>query len=164
MKVAIPEQGKNAEVRWKGVDLIVSALSGHRALRIDYDVPPAFVSIESSDEILGRAVLDTLAQSRVVPIQEVDEFFNRAVTGPMYEKRVKDLMAHFGSRNKSQLFKGMRLCHVNMDSTKIRISPNERKRADHWQGLGVDQDIQILVSATVSEVGAAVRLGLDRCR
>lgn len=141
---------------------LIKALSGYRAglmdpLATDYCLAP-----DCADAELGQAVLNSLAESRALTIEEDYALY---LNDSYYPKWLQSLMDRYGYKTKYALFKGMKRCGITLNGNMITIRPSRHERADSWSGEGITKEEHVHISADSSpeEIGAALRLGFSRC-
>jgi hypothetical protein len=133
---------------------------------------------DTSDQMLGDAVLDAMAHSRFlitkIPVDggwvhpeatvaEADLFYYKKIE-ERHKKWVSALMESTGYKTKSALFKGMKNCSITREKGEIRIDSWRRVRSDAWSGLDPPYDVTIPESSTAEEIGAALRLAFEHAK
>jgi hypothetical protein len=124
------------------------------------------LSNPTTDEILGRAVLDALAVSRFLHPNDHREFFDiRGRVVPQYEEWVRSTMTTYGYKTRRALFKGMKNCSIEEYAGVITIRPWHHEKLEAWNGKGIEEDsfVRTKIEYPPEEIGAALRLTLSRC-
>ena len=155
----------------------VETLSGYRMIQTDPTGAHHLLSPEASDEVLGAALLDSMARSRFVldePREGIwihpDAEFDRELYDPRksqvrYESWKKSLIDRYGYKSNKALFKGMKNCGVELRDASITLTPMHHESLEGWgrtKGDGIE-DVVIPANSTPAEIGAALRLALSRC-
>ncbi|MDR6413178.1 UNVERIFIED_ORG: hypothetical protein ABIC62_006620 [Burkholderia sp. 1595] len=120
----------------------------------------------ATDEVLGGAVLDALAESRFLHPNEHREFFDiRGRVVPQYEEWVKSVMAAYGYKTRRALFKDMKSCGIEEQGGVITMRPTHHEKLEAWSGEGITEAslVQVQAGSDPAEIGTALRLALSRC-
>jgi hypothetical protein len=154
-----------AEVLNNGDFICVETFSGLGMMGRDPQGARHFLPSNVSDEIFGAAVLDALAQSRILTLGEAGIFFDLELGKQRYAQWVADLMARYGYKTKRSVFKNMKRCSVERKNGTIIIRPSHHEKLEAWSGDGISKEDYVTLSADSStvEVGAALRLAFSRC-
>jgi hypothetical protein len=138
----------------------IETYAHHRAQFRDPEGSQHFLPQDATDEALGAAVLDALAHSRFIPVEELHKWpsWNK----PRYDAWVRQLMEHGGYKTKRALFKNMADCGIQRRGGEITISPSSHDKLEGWGGM---PGAEVIIPATSSaqEIGAALRLAFSRC-
>lgn len=159
-----PEQRQACAVYMNKKFIEVETMSGWGSLRADPQGIRRRFSPEVSDLELGSAVLLALEKSRIVHPHVDPDLFDNEKGAERYFAWVAELMQSYGYRSKSDLFKGMRLCNLEIRVGQMTIRPTKRERGDGFgPTLRREKDYVILpADSSPEEVGAGVRLALSR--
>lgn len=144
----------------------VETLSGYRGGLPDPHGKRIHMSVPTTDDVLGRAVLDALAASRFLHPNEYREFFDvRGTVVPQYEEWVKSMMAALGYKTRRALFRDMKNCGIDEEDGVISIHPTHHDTLEAWSGEGIAEHsvVRIRADAEPAEVGSALRVALSRC-
>lgn len=145
-------------------DLIsVRSYSMYRLAHADPKAPEHILSPDVDDEVLGRAALSGLQNSRFLSLDESTQL--RATEPERYRGWVEKLMRDFGYADRRALFKHMKNCTLELQDKVIIIKPTYHEKLEAWSGDGIDPAdyIQLTGDAAAREVGAALRLAFQRC-
>ncbi|MDO4642405.1 MAG: contact-dependent growth inhibition system immunity protein [Cardiobacteriaceae bacterium] len=117
--------------------IIIQTDSGFRMLLLDHMFPPDIFDPDVEDEVLGKAVLRALANSRtfVYGTHEYKDFFDQEKGQQLYEQWVALLCKELGYKNKGPLFRKMKNCGIRLCNGAIVISPMKHVRGDAWDGM-----------------------------
>jgi len=140
-------------------------MSGWGSLRADYAGLHFVLSPDASDIELGDAVLLALSKSRFVHPDSDPELFDNIRVAERYNTWITDLMNAFGYRTKTNMFKGMKSPDVEVRNGQITIIPTKRERGEGFGPTlrGEKDHVHLPANSSPEEVGAAIRLGLERC-
>lgn len=116
-----------------------------------------------SDDVLGQALLRALEQSRFVwPLDEPDLFKHERYM-QCYRNWQKDFMLRYGYKTKREAYENMDWCKAERSEGNISIKPHKRDKPEYFKDLPLDRTVVILAADNAANVGAALRLALDRC-
>lgn len=158
-------QGKRATASLNREFICIETQSGRGLVGRDPDGSQSLLSTDVVDEVLGLAVLESLARSRVVSIDEYPQFFNPERRKDLYAQWINRLMERYAYKSKRALFKDMMNCGIKAVEGEITLSPQHHDRLESWsrkRGDGIE-DIVIPASSTPAEIGAALRSAFLRC-
>ncbi len=101
----------------------------------------------------------------ITPQQRAENplFFDFRLVGENYKKWVDGLLVQFGYKTKQALFKKMILCHAKVVDGVLTLEPNRHDKLEAWEGLGDDETVVLPFDSSEAEIGAALRVALDRC-
>lgn len=119
-----------------------------------------------SDSEIGTAIFDALAASRRVDPQVNREFFDvRGRVALQYAEWVDSVMKGFGYKSKRVMFNDMKSCSVELVGDSIVIIPSHHEKLEAWSGKDIDESDHVVISSasSPSEVGAGLRLAMNRC-
>ena len=155
-------QGQRAAVRATPYGLIIEASSGRGITSPDPDAFHAFLPLNADDESIGSAVMSALAASRFLSVSEANAF-TRDESDVRWINWVSAMLQAAGVRTEASLFKRMALCHVAAKGQSITLSPTAKRRGAAWEGLGIEQQVEVSMSAGPLGVATALRQALLRC-
>jgi hypothetical protein len=138
----------------------VTSMAHHRAAIRDPNAQEQLLAPDVDDEVLGAAVLRALQESRFVRAGQMDDLRRAAELDAA--RWLTAQMAQFGYKNKSAIFRHMKHLSVDALDDSISIQPSNHTKLEYWTFADMDC-LTIPVNSTPQEVGAAVRLGFDRC-
>ncbi|MCO8579475.1 contact-dependent growth inhibition system immunity protein [Burkholderia multivorans] len=146
--------------------ILIETSSGYTAFVRDPDGPMHFLDTSADDETLGRCLVDALSNSRFITPQQREEyplFFDFRLVGEQYKKKVEALLVRYGYKTKQSLFKTMILCNARVVDGVLSLGPTRHDKLEAWEGLGDDEKIVLPFDSSDTEIGAALRVALDRC-
>ncbi|AWK42761.1 DUF1436 family protein [Photorhabdus laumondii subsp. laumondii] len=160
------KQGLNARVKFNGDFYSVQTYSGNGLLGADPSGSNYLLQPIVSDQELGKAVLDALSKSRVIPLDKYGDYFDHDVNAEQYKNWITEMMGSYNYRSKRQLFKKMLSCGICMLDGQITIRPSCHEKLEGWSEDGISEADYVIIPADSSpaEVGAALRLAFSRCR
>ncbi|MQL48576.1 DUF1436 family protein [Photorhabdus khanii] len=160
------KQGLNARCVFNRDFYLIETFSGYRMLSIDLQGGHYLLPPDTNDEQLGMAVLDALSKSRLIPLEDVGDFFDPEKCREQYKEWTDRLIKTYGYRSKRQLFKKMNSCDIRLLDGVITIKPSGHEKLELWTGKGIVESdyVAIPVDSSPEEVGAALRLAFSRCR
>ncbi|EPB8105511.1 contact-dependent growth inhibition system immunity protein [Yersinia enterocolitica] len=146
--------------------LSVETDSGLGMVGSDPLFPPHLLPPDADDQTIGEAVLIALSNSRTLSLEESADFFDLEKGKEQYAAWIAMLMERYGYKTKRALFKDMKNCSIHCLNDVITISPMRHEKLEAWGGTGRGgRDKVILpVNSPPSEIGAAFRLALSRCK
>ena len=152
---------RSAEI-WRGERFIYVGSYSWRGLSVsDPNGAQIYLDEPASDERLGNAILEALGQSRFLSDSECDALMS--TTDERYEQWVARLMSMYGYKSRRALLKSTVTCSAEViDPEQIKLCPLKRARGEAWEGMGERFDVLIPMDRSAAEIGAAVRLALDR--
>lgn len=160
-----PKHQKWASAYFNGDFIAVSTRSGYRGTARDPQGCETHLSPDASNETLGRSVLDAVACSRFLKLDEIDDFFNLERTTLAYTKWVASLLERYKYKTRRALFKSMALCHITVTTGTLEIAPMRHEKLEAWSGKrndGVD-NILLPLERPPEEIGKALRIAFSRC-
>ena len=137
--------------------------SGYRLAFADPMATERLLVPDAPNDVLGEAVSSGLAESRFLSLEEANAV--RATADSRYQEWVTSLMGRYGFKTKNALFKNMKSCSVMRFDGNLVVVPSHHDRADSWSRSKDDgiEDVVIAADSSVADIGAALRLGFDRC-
>ena len=158
---------KWAAANSNGLVFSVSTQSGFRRTIVD----PAgcrflFKGNEISNVILGGAVLDCLAASRILDTSELQaELFVLDRVKLNYENSVTALLEFAGVKSKRSLFREMHDCGITLEDGTITIVPMHHEKLEAWVGTvgGTNDHVKVSASSPPEIVGAGLLDAFRRC-
>lgn len=144
----------------------LSTSSGFRSSRYDPEGEHLVINADCENDILGQSLLAALNKSRVLHPNENNEFYDLVNTERNYERFVANLLNKFGDMPRRKAFAKMLHCSVSVRSGKIFIKPSKKERGEAWSGSGYKESDAVSVSFTssTSEIGAAIKAVLAKCK
>jgi hypothetical protein len=149
--------------------ICIDTCSGYRATATDPKGKQHLLPPDVSDQDLGVAVLDALANSRFVPPLEQPEedldLFDVARIEHRYSEWAKHLMETYGYKTKRALFSEMKHCNLELRQGTITICPTHHRSLEAWGGGGISEENYVRTSSDSPPegIGAALRLAFTRC-
>ncbi|MYN05136.1 CdiI family contact-dependent growth inhibition immunity protein [Pseudoduganella sp. DS3] len=137
----------------------------HSGLRVSASDPAGLQLIydtNESPEMLGQGLLQALAASRVLNLDEARQFFESSSMKQRYENWVTRLLQHVGSGDRIKLFEKMKHCSVVCESDLISIRPTIHDEIEGWSGSKQLESVQVSRLASAAEVGQGILLALSR--
>lgn len=142
--------------------ICVKTYSGYRSSQSDPKGMQFYFSIDVSDDVLGKALIEALTASRFVTPEEDIDLFNYKLLQERYKKWVEMLIDKYKYKSKRALFKNMMSCNVKMRGDIITIEPTYHVKQEAWEETGEDT-VTILQGSVPAEIGQALRLVFSRC-
>ena len=145
--------------------IIIQTESGCGRYMLDYIYSPNILKHEVDNEILGKAILQALANSRtfIYGSQEDEDFFDLEKSQQRYDNWVFNLCKQLGYQTKRTLFKKMKNGGVWLNNGKIKISSTRQIKLEAWDGINGVEDVVLSLDNSPEEIGAGLRLALSRC-
>jgi hypothetical protein len=142
--------------------IYICALSGNRTPYRDYKGFDHYLDLSASDEDLASALLDSLSHSRFLPGADDPELFDHRKAQMRFFRWAEELGRRCGC-SKNEAMKHLMNCGVERVNGEISVEPSQRVTLDGWAALEPEHIIRIPEDSPSAEIGAALRLGLDRC-
>jgi hypothetical protein len=150
---------QNPKIVWICTD------SGYRGSAYDPQGKEAVLPVDADNQALGVALLEASESSRFLSLDEVPTFFDYRIATPIYEARIRSLVASQRYRNKIALFNRMKYCSITLFKGMIEILPTIHEGSDSWSFKKRDGIEETLIAADrpPAEIGTALRYGFSRC-
>lgn len=126
------------------------------------DAPPQYLVPSVSDEDLGSRLRLALAASKRVPVEEFQKIFRSGIVQEIAKEREKLAMENYGYKTRRAMYKKMDTCTISHFEGRIEIQPSHQKSLDGYTGIE-DAALDVPVTASDAELGAALREGFKRC-
>jgi hypothetical protein len=154
---------KNSSSKMSDKFFVIGSYSGYSLEFLDPEAPEFLLNIMASDEELGKAVVESLKNSRFLELEKAREL--RRITIENYPKWVAGLMEKYGYKTKRALFKNMLSCGMRLENGVIIIRPSHHETLEGWgSGKITEKDyVHVTFDAPPAEIGAALRLAFSRC-
>jgi len=158
-----PKKTLRATAKANGDFIDLRTLSGYRLAMLDCEGKHYHLPVNVSNEDLGRAVADVLSASRLLNPKLTASLSERVPA--CYEEWVSATIAEHQYRDRRAMFRKMRSCGIENDGDVIKFSPTKHKKLESWSGEGITPEDHVIVkvSSPADEIGAALRLALERC-
>ncbi|OAT24260.1 contact-dependent growth inhibition system immunity protein [Proteus myxofaciens] len=143
---------------------IIVTISGCYIHFIDFRNEYKILNDNVANNDLGYYAKIALAKSE--KLDENSEYFNQLYNDKTsYPKWTKKIIKEYGYKNKTSLFKNMKLCGLSVIEGEIIIRPQNHLRMDHWVGQGIPDSAIITLNADCSDelLGASIKEGFTRC-
>lgn len=163
----IRDQDYWASCYYKSDFLLIETQSGLGMVAADSLFLAHLLQPDADDEIIGKAVLQALSNSRTLNVLEDRvAFFDLEKGKEQYAIWIAMLMEKYGYKSKKALFKDMKNCGIHLVNNVITISPTRHEKLEAWgrtKGDGIE-DVTLSTDSSPSEIGAGLRLALSRCK
>ena len=158
-----PLRIKCAGVEYNGDFICIQAYSGYNFLMADPTTTEYLLIADTPNEVLGKAVLDALKQSRFLSYKE--ECALEKVAEKYYIAWIKKMVNRYGYKNKTELFLNMKSCMIERHENVLTIRPSHHEDLEIWRCEGIieEANLKIPVSSSAAKVGAALRIAFSRC-
>lgn len=145
--------------------IFIGTCSGRGRVRLDPEGKQLLFAPDSDVKQLGQAVLEALAASRFLSLEETGTFFNLEISKRDYDAWVERLLNQYQYKSKRNLFKKMKHCLINKIDSQIIFSPTKQDKLEAWTGSGFKDSDKIIVPVGASEeaLGKALLDCLDKC-
>jgi hypothetical protein len=155
--------GKSASSLMNEKFITIQSYSGYSLSVIDFTQPEFLFDVSVSDEELGKAVVESLKNSRFLELEKARAL--RKITDENYPKWISRLMEKYDYKTKRTLFKNMLNCSIELEEGTIIIGPSHHDQLEGWSGNNRTERNKVLVPFTAphAEIGAALRLAFSRC-
>ena len=158
---------KSAEAYWNGDFYLVETFSGYRLGRRDptgaqHTLPP-----NADAQELGTALLDALAHSRFLSLEEARVVGDYKKGQEEYVAWTEALMARHDYKTKRALFENMARCGISLlvGDSQMVIRPQHHDQLEGWGRTKDDgiEDVIVPLERSSEEVGKALLLAFSRC-
>ncbi len=145
--------------------ICVETYSGYRRIAGDPQGAMHLLPPDADNEALGTAILDSLARSRFLTLEEANVFFSYEAVNKRYTEWVDNLMQRYEYKGKRALFENMKACGIECQNGLITIRPSNHEKLEGWSGDGISKSDHVIIPSDrpAEEIGAALRLALSRC-
>ena len=150
---------------YNGDFYLIETWSGYRSSQREPTGKQNTLTPEATAVELGTAVLDALAHSRFLSLNEIEDFFNPEKGQQEYLAWIKALIEKHGYKSKRALFKNMANCGVRVVDGVMDITPMRHEKLEGW-GREKDDGIENVVipaDSSPNAVGEALLLAFSRC-
>ncbi|MBU6149682.1 MAG: CdiI family contact-dependent growth inhibition immunity protein [Verrucomicrobia bacterium] len=129
----------------------------------DPAAPEFLLNIDSSDEEVGKTILEALKNSKPVTYEEMQKL--RINLSENYKAWIQRTMEKYGYKTKRALFKNMKSCSILRQDNLIIIKPSYHEKLEGWSGDGIKEEdyVKLPAASSFSEIGAGLRLAFERC-
>ncbi|WP_316864127.1 contact-dependent growth inhibition system immunity protein [Ralstonia mannitolilytica] len=126
---------------------------------------PCYLSPDADDALLGKALREAFSKSQRVEVDKFQEIFHSGIVQKVAKEREAWVMNAYGYKTKRAMFQKMDACSASLCDDKIEIQPLHQQSLD---GYTAKKDtgplpLDLPVTASDAEVGAALREGFRRC-
>lgn len=151
-----------------GQKILFEPLFGYRRYVPLPDFPGKIFDLsEVSSSDLGQNVREVLANSRVLDISEVDDFFDDERLMRDDRETTKFKVNAFGKKNKSAVYKEMMQVFISIeDCRSFCLRPTKHERSDIFSGLSPGMGPELIykpLESSDEELGDALKLAFSRC-
>ena len=154
-----------AESFSNGDFISVETYSGRGMTGRDPEGSQHLLEPDANDEALGIALLDAMARSRFLTLEENRTFFDHDVGTRRHSEWVDVLLRRYGYKTTRSLFENMMRCSCRTQDNQIIIRPTHHQQLEGWgreRGDGIE-DVVIPGDCSPTAVGAGLRLAFSRC-
>ncbi|WP_175711588.1 contact-dependent growth inhibition system immunity protein [Burkholderia ambifaria] len=158
---------------WRGAGIyrnqdfiLIETQSGYRAIVRDPEGAAHYLETGVDDETLGNCLIDALSKSQFVTPEERStrpNVFDFRLVAEGYKAWVAEVLERYGYKTKQALFKKMVLCHARVIDGVLSLGPTRHDKLEAWEGLGDEEKVVLPFDSSEAEIGAALRVALDRC-
>ncbi|HQS84959.1 MAG TPA: contact-dependent growth inhibition system immunity protein [Alphaproteobacteria bacterium] len=156
---------KRAMSKNNGDFISIESYSGHiNPNMADPSAPEYLLEVDSSDEIIGKNIIEALKNSRPLSLEEHRNTAKNLAES--YKTWIQKMMEKYGYKTKRALFKSMKSCSILYQDDFLTIKPSKHVTLEGWSGDGFNEEdyVKIPEESSFSEIGAALRLAFTRCR
>lgn len=158
---------KSASAYWNGDFYLIETLSGRGLNGRDPEGKQHTLQPDASAKELGEAMIDALAHSRLLSIEEATSFFDLKQVKARHAAWVEDLIATHGYKTKSALFRRMEHCEIFIgagDEEVVTIRPMRHEKLESWIGAKNEGVEDVVIHEHSAEAfGEALLLAFSRC-
>jgi len=146
--------------------IFIETQSGYSAVIRDPEGAAHYLAPGSDDEALGRCLIDALSKSCFITPDKRSTrpgFFDFRMVAEGYKRWIAEVLDRYGYKTKQALFKKMILCHAKVVDGVLTLGPTRHDKLEAWEGLSDDEKVTLPFDSSEAEIGAALRVALDRC-
>ena len=142
----------------------IESYSGYALMAADPEAPEHLLNVDTPDEVVGAAIVEALENSRALSLEEARNI--KLKLQENYKAWIQRIMEKYGYKTKRALFKNMKSCGILRREDLIIIKPSNHEKLEGWSGDGISTEdyVRIPADSSLSEIGAALRLGFERCK
>jgi hypothetical protein len=124
-----------------------------------------FLLRDISNRVLGEALLDCLATSRLVPIPEHKAFFDWRDADRRWKEYEKWQLQQTNTKTLGNLRKTMMACSASIYENMLIIDQCHHIKTNDWEYPRDHREraVRIPFASPASEIGAALREAMNRC-
>lgn len=143
----------------------IETYSGYGIAIIDPEAKEHLLTPDTSNDMIGKSILDALAASRMKDPND-DFYFDNDRIDQQYSHWIEQMKIRYGYKTKNALFKKMMSCGIQLDDGVITIRPSNHEKLEAWSGDGIREEdyVKIPADSPPEEIGAALKLAFKRCR
>lgn len=158
-----PLQLKCIGAEYNGDFICLQAYSDYSSTMADPTATEYLFVENTSNEVLGNAVLEALKQNRLLSYKEECDL--EKIAAQRYIDWIKKMVARYGYKNRAELFQNMKSCMIECYEHVLTIRPSHHEDLEVWRCEGIinEADLKIPLNSSASEVGAALRTAFSRC-
>lgn len=159
---------KWAEVCYNETGIFIVTRSGNVMTALDDDGVRRFLSRDASNLVLGEALIDCLAASRLIPLYP-KEAWKAFIDWRDADRRWKDYEKWQLRESKTKTLRELRhyqmLCSVDLEEDNIIIYPNHHEQINRWTSFihNEVEPVRVAFASSASVIGAALREAMNRC-
>jgi hypothetical protein len=158
-----PPRSWRASVHRNDKFILIATVSGYRSSILDYQGVAHHLDLKASDEQLGQALADAMQYSRFVLPEEDPELYDYERLRERYSSWWKGLMRRYRYTSRRNLLKDMMYCLSERVGGEISFRPFRHAATQEWHGLPDESTVRVSAKSSAGEIGAVLRLALDRC-
>jgi CDI immunity protein len=154
-----------AHVCYNEHGIYMATRSGYRMTTLDDDGVRHFLPRDASNLMLGQALLDCLAASRLVPIPEHKAFFDWREADRRWKDYEKWQLQQAKIKTLGALRKNMMSCSPEVTGDLLIIDPCHHSKTNEWEYPKdhLERAVRIPLASPAAEIGAALREAMNRC-
>jgi hypothetical protein len=156
---------KWAEVCYNDKGIFLVTRSGYRMTALDDGGVRHFLPLDASNQMLGAALLDCLAASRLVPIPEHKAFFDWREADRRWKDYEKWQLRESKTKTLRELRRYQMLCSVDVLGNDVIIYPNNHEETNRWTSFihNEVEPVRVPFASPAADIGAALREAMNRC-
>jgi CDI immunity protein len=156
---------KWAEVCYNDKGIFMVTRSGYRMTALDDHGARHFLPRDTSNLMLGEALLDCLASSRLVPIPEHNTFVDWRDADRRYKEHEQWQLKTSKTRLLRDLRRYQMLCSVSVVKSDIIMDPRNHIKINEWAYFihNEVEPVRVPHASPPPQIGAALREAMNRC-
>jgi hypothetical protein len=154
-----------ADITYNDKGIFFATRSGNVMAALDDNGIRRFMPREASNKMLGEALLECIAVSRVVPQEEWKAFFDWRDVDKRWKDYEKWKMQQTNVKTLRALRKAMMSCSCHLIEDELVMYPCDHSKVNDWSYPKdyIERAVCIPFTSSVSNIGTALREAMNRC-
>lgn len=159
---------KWADIRYNEKGIFIVTRSGNVMTALDDDGVRHFLPRDASNRMLGEALLDCLAASRLIPLEPKEDwkaFIDWREADRRWKEYEKWQLQQTKTKTLAALRKAMMACSASIYGSVLIIDQCHHVKANEWEYSKDHRDraVRLPFASPAADIGAALREAMNRC-